>query len=466
MSNGSTTSSTASITNDTNDSKIIREFRKFNPSTFDGSSVDPTIAKNWITEIKTIFCHINIPEEQKVNCATFMLRVRYKKEMEFLNLCQENMLVAEYERKFDRLSHFVPQLVDTEEKKVERFIWGLREGVRDIVTAFRHKKYALALKLALLMEVNLAAKTSTFEREFIPNQKRKFNQQGFQRSQGKQKIPKALKATGQCLRNLGVCFNCGQTGHYAKACPKLITQVSTDQTTQPTSNKVTQQQKGWVFAITRKEAEDQDAIVILGYYAFSLFDLGSSHSFISTTFAQHAQLTSKPLGYNRSIATPIRVSMLAHSVVENCELSVSGHKLGVTLIILDISHFDIILGMDWLAANYASIDWHNKEVIFTFPTGTKFKFKRSNIRSAPTIILSLKTKHLLNYGAWACLSSVMDLRNQKDEIKAIPVIRKFDDIFPEELPGLPPNREIEFYIDLIPGAELYLKHHIEWRLQS
>ncbi|XP_038876366.1 uncharacterized protein LOC120068804 [Benincasa hispida] len=300
MSNGNTTSSTTPITNDTNDSKIIREFKKFNSSTFDGSSVDPIIAENWITEIETIFHHTNIPEEQKVNCVTFVLRgdtkfwwestqrkikglvswqqfnqafynkyfhlkVRYQKEVEFLILRQENMSVAEYERKFDRLSHFVPRLVDIEEKKVERFIWGLREGIRGIVTAFRHKEYALALESSLLIEVDLAVKTSTSERGFMPNQKRKFTQQGFQRSQRQEKISQSNQGVqsqqksqtfaypkcrncgkhhqGQCLRNLGVCFNCSQTGHYEKACLKLINQVSTAQTTQPTSNKVTQQQK-------------------------------------------------------------------------------------------------------------------------------------------------------------------------------------------------------------------------------
>ncbi|XP_038880430.1 uncharacterized protein LOC120072086 [Benincasa hispida] len=284
MSNGNRTLSTTPTTNDTNDSKIIREFRKFNPSIFDGSFVDPITAENWITEIETIFRHMNISEEQKVNCATFMLRgdakfwwestqrtikgsvswqqfnqafynkyfpltVRYQKKVEFRNLRQENKSMAEYERKFDRSSHFVPRLVDTEEKKVESFIWGLREGIRGIVTAFRHKEYALALKSALLMEVDLAVKTSTSERGFMPNQKWKFTQQGFQRSQRQAKISQSTQGVqsqqksqtftypkcrncgkhhqGKCLRNLGVCFNCGQTGHYAKACPKLINQVST-----------------------------------------------------------------------------------------------------------------------------------------------------------------------------------------------------------------------------------------------
>ncbi|XP_038902446.1 uncharacterized protein LOC120089092 [Benincasa hispida] len=228
MSNGNTTSYTTPTTNYTNDSKIIREFRKFNPSTFDGSSVDPIIAENWITEIETIFRHMNIPEEQKVNCATFMLRadakfwwdstqrtvkgtvswqqfnqafynryfpltVRYQKEVEFLNLCQENMSVAEYEQKIDRLSHSVPRLVDTEEKKVERFTWGLREGIRGIVTAFRHKEYALTLESALLMEVDLSAKTLTSERGCMPNEKRKFSQQGFQCSQRQAKISQSTQ---------------------------------------------------------------------------------------------------------------------------------------------------------------------------------------------------------------------------------------------------------------------------------
>ncbi|XP_038902289.1 uncharacterized protein LOC120088923 [Benincasa hispida] len=246
--------------------------------------MDPTIAENWITSIETIFRHMNIPEEQKVNCVTFMLRgdakflwestqrtikgsvtwqqfnqvfynkyfpltVRYQKEVEFLNLCQENMSMAEYEWKFERLSHFVPRLVDTEEKKVERFIWGLREGIRGIVTTFQHIEYALALESALLMEVNLAVKTSTSEQGFIPNQKRKFTQQDSQCSQRKVKIFQSTQGIqsqqksqtftypkcrnyekhyqGQCLQNLKVCFNCGQTGHYAKACRKLINQVLT-----------------------------------------------------------------------------------------------------------------------------------------------------------------------------------------------------------------------------------------------
>ncbi|XP_038880474.1 uncharacterized protein LOC120072134 [Benincasa hispida] len=171
MSNGSTTPSTTPISNDTNDSKIVQEFMKFNPSTFDESSVDPIIVENWITEIETIFCHMNTPEGQKVNCATFMLRgeanfwwksiqriikgstlwqqfrqafynkyfpltVRYQKEVEFLNLHQQNMSVAEYKQKFDFLSPFVTQIVDIEKKKVESFIWGLREGIRGTVTGF------------------------------------------------------------------------------------------------------------------------------------------------------------------------------------------------------------------------------------------------------------------------------------------------------------------------------------------
>ncbi|CAK9311812.1 unnamed protein product, partial [Citrullus colocynthis] len=65
MSNGSNTSSTTPVVNDTNDSKLIREFKKFDRLIFDGSSMDPNIAENWIAEIETIFRHMNTPEEQK-----------------------------------------------------------------------------------------------------------------------------------------------------------------------------------------------------------------------------------------------------------------------------------------------------------------------------------------------------------------------------------------------------------------
>ncbi|XP_038896449.1 uncharacterized protein LOC120084708 [Benincasa hispida] len=82
------------------------------------------------------------------------------------------MSVAEYERKFDRLSHFVPRLVDTEEKKMERFIWGLREGIRGIVTAFRTKRKANIITDALSRKSAYTTTLSTISKHIMDDLER------------------------------------------------------------------------------------------------------------------------------------------------------------------------------------------------------------------------------------------------------------------------------------------------------
>ncbi|KAA0046179.1 gag protease polyprotein [Cucumis melo var. makuwa] len=58
------------------EAKHLRDFRKYNPTTFDGSLEDPTRAQMWLSSLETIFCYMKCPEDQKVQCAVFMLTDR------------------------------------------------------------------------------------------------------------------------------------------------------------------------------------------------------------------------------------------------------------------------------------------------------------------------------------------------------------------------------------------------------
>ena len=69
----------------------------------------------------------------------------------------------------------------------------------------------------------------------------------------------------------------------------------------------------------------------------------------------------------------------------------------------------------------------------------------------------MQAKRLLRQGCEAYLAHVVDTKKETPTLDEIPIVREFPDIFPEELPGLPPDREIEFSIDLIPGAEPVFK---------
>ena len=212
-----------------------------------------------------------------------------------------------------------------------------------------------------------------------------------------------------------------------------------------------------MYATTCQEAENSNTAVtgtlsILGYYARVLFDSGSTHSFISTNLVKHARVEVEPLGYGLSVGTPAGVSMEAFKRVKDCQLCVSNHTMDVTLIVLDMTNFDVILGMEWLAKNHASIDCFNKEVVFRPPGQPSFKFKGTREGTVSRIVSALKARKMLSQGAWRILAHVVELGRIEASINSVPVVREFVDVFPEDLPSLRPEREMEFEIVLEPGT--------------
>ncbi|KAL0550000.1 hypothetical protein IC582_014496 [Cucumis melo] len=212
--------------------------------------------------------------------------------------------------------------------------------------------------------------------------------------------------------------------------------------------------QGRVFATNKTEAERAGTVVtgtlpVLEHYALVLFDSGSSHSFISSTFVLHACLEVEPLHHVLSVSTPSEECMLSKEKVKACRIEIAGHVIEVTLLVLDMLDFDVILGMDWLAANHASIDCSRKEVTFNPPLMASFKFKGGGSRSLPQVISAIRASKLLSQGTWGILASVVDTREVDVSLSSEPVVRDYPDVFPEELPGLPPHREVEFAIDFM-----------------
>ncbi|TYK29802.1 gag protease polyprotein [Cucumis melo var. makuwa] len=215
--------------------------------------------------------------------------------------------------------------------------------------------------------------------------------------------------------------------------------------------------QGKVFATNKIEAERAGTVVagtlpLLGHYALVLFDSGSSHSFISSAFVLHARLEVEPLHHVLSVSTPYGECMLLKEKVKACQIEIAGHVIEVTLLVLNMLDFDVILGMDWLASNHASIDCSRKEVAFNPPSMASFKFKGEGLRSLPKIISAMRASKLLSQGTWSILAGVVDTRKVDVSLSSEPVVRDYLDVFLEELLGLPPHREIEFAIELEPGT--------------
>ena len=504
------------------EAKHLRDFRKYNPRTFDGSLKDPTKAEMWLSSIETIFRYMKCPEDQKLQCAVFVLtddaeiwwqsaersvvttggsitwaqfkerfyekyfstNTRYNKRLEFMRLKQGVMSVEEYEQEFTKLSRFAPKMVATEEDKTECFVQGLKDGLRGLVHALEPSSYAAAFRAAVRID-------SRAGEEYIKavssgpssGQKRKFEQkapefppknradrpiQHFRQQPSASGLVEREKPVcgscgkshwGKCLAGSGVCFRCGQEGHVSSRCPRKGAADGKGQyasTSRGDSGRM-QQQHGRAYATTRQEADKAGTVVtgmlpILGYHALVLFDSGSSHSFISAVFVEHAVLELEPLPFVLSVSTPSGEILLAKEKIKACRVEIANRELEVTLIVLAMRDFDVILGMDWLAANHASIDCARKEVIFTPPSGPNFKFKGAGTVVLPKVISALKVRRLLNQGTWGILASVVDVREDEATLTSEPVVRDYPDVFPEDLPGLPPVREIDFAIEVEPGT--------------
>ncbi|GJW54230.1 putative nucleotidyltransferase, ribonuclease H, partial [Tanacetum coccineum] len=215
---------------------------------------------------------------------------------------------------------------------------------------------------------------------------------------------------------------------------------------------------GRVFALTQDQAANTTgtitgALFIFGRAVFVLFDTGATHSVISTKFASCLTMTPVPLDHVLCISTPMKDSARITHVYRDLPLQFNDKIRSVNALPLDMCEFDIILGMDWLSAHHATIDCHSRRVIFGNIHTPEFIYHGSLPGQSMKIISALEARTLLSHGCEGFLANIHDTTSDVSSIHDQPIVSEFQDVFPEELPGIPPIRDVEFNIELIPGAE-------------
>src|SRR6187399_1450336 len=131
---------------------------------------------------------------------------------------------------------------------------------------------------------------------------------------------------------------------------------------------------------------------------------------------------------------------ITQNYCQGIAIEIQGLKFHANVIVLENKGLDVILGMDWLTTNKGFIDCFNRTMILTHHHG---KTIRVAAQERP---VSRQPK----------LNKV-----DASELSKVPVVCEFPDVFPEELPGMPPDREIEFTIELAPGTTpIYKKPYI------
>ena len=249
------------------------------------------------------------------------------------------------------------------------------------------------------------------------------------------------------------CFSCGKVGHIARNC-KSLTQGNAGKSV--SQGPATSTARARTFKMTQKSPV-HDSDVVAGTLTLNsvpvnvLFDSGASKSFISVNCVNKMQLMIEYLDEPLTIEVANKDKVLVKQFCSSCSLEISGYMFPVDLIPFELGDFDVILGMDWLSRYRANIDCKKKRVVLYTSNNRRISYQGQ--RQDRKFLSVMQARKLLRQGCEAYLAHVVDTKKETPILDDIPVVREFPDVFPEELPGLSPDREIEFSIDLIPGVE-------------
>ncbi|GJV94020.1 putative reverse transcriptase domain-containing protein [Tanacetum coccineum] len=140
-----------------------------------------------------------------------------------------------------------------------------------------------------------------------------------------------------------------------------------------------------------------------------------------------------------------------NTVLRGCTISLVNHLFKIDLMPIELGTFDIIIGMDWLAEHDAVIVCGKKVV--RIPCGNKRLIVEGDKGPSRLKVIScIKACKYIERGCQMFVACVTEKKSKEKRLEDVPVIRDYPEVFPDDLPGLPPPRHIEFRIDLVPGA--------------
>ncbi|XP_073153442.1 uncharacterized protein [Henckelia pumila] len=201
---------------------------------------------------------------------------------------------------------------------------------------------------------------------------------------------------------------------------------------------------GQVYALSHDQVQKDNEEVIA--------DTGASYTFVSARFAKLSRLSYIPLDVVLSVSTPTDHSALAKRLVLRCTLEFEGSELLANLMILAMEDFDCILGVDILTSYRATVDFYQKIVHFHPVEGDSWFLYGEGARPLMPLVSALRACEDLEAGGKGYFIHVVDTSVGSRSVEELPVVCEYPDVFPDDIPGYPPVREIEFGIELVPGT--------------
>jgi hypothetical protein len=433
-------------------------------STWWGNYVTVQPADHQITwdEFKLAFREHYIPEG-----------VLHMKQEEFMKLKQGVDTVTQYLNKFNHLSQYAIDQVNTILKKRNCFMKGLNDRMLRKMATCIDLSYGRDVSTTLAVEAKYSgsgkSKGNGGDR---PNQGPKKRQrlviQPFNQKCSSSRptsypfeqlvfirptaAPTATNQPGAPGTHFSAlpssstgCFNCGKSRHFIKDYPypkqnRSNNQQSSGSSTQVKGNATNNtagrnmRKMGWIYytqlATTPKgEPVMMGTFLVANHPAVILFDSGASHTFISKKFVEQYCIPYHESREGFIIHSP-GGQIFTKEVAYHVPVTLAERDFPTNMIVLKGQDIDVILGMNWLA--------QHKAILITDLRTIRLSYGQEEVPlSIPVAIPAKPTGRVYE----AIIPEIQDIL----------VVCEFPDVFPEDLPGLPPERDVEFVIELKPG---------------
>ncbi|GJR68968.1 putative reverse transcriptase domain-containing protein [Tanacetum coccineum] len=437
-----------------------------------------------------------------------------KLEAELWNLKVKGTDVIGYNQHFQELALLCVRMFPEESDKIERYVGGLPDMIHGNIVASKPKTMQEAVEMATkLMDkkvITMAERQAENKRKFENTSRNNQNQQQQNKRQntgraytagtGEKKpyggskplcakcnyhhdgpcAPKCHKCNkvghfARDCRSVGnannannqrgtgsgqkpTCFECGVQGHFKRECPKLKNNKNR-------GNQVGNDRAPAKVYVVGHAGTNPDSNIVTGTfllnnrYASILFDTGADRSFVSTAFSSQMDITPSTLDHYYDVELADGRIIGLNTILRGCTLNLLNHPFNINLMPVELGSFDAIIGMDWLAKYQAIIVCAEKIVRIPWGNETLIVHGDGSNQGHEAhlhIISYSRTQEYMIKGCPLFLAHVttneVEDKSEKKRLEDVPIVRDFPEVFPEDLPGLPLTRQVEFQIDLIPGA--------------
>ncbi|KAI3715042.1 hypothetical protein L6452_22008 [Arctium lappa] len=428
----------------------LNAFLGCRPPEFKGTD-DPVACMNWIREMEQAFRSSEYGENQKSVFESQMLKGAaltwwnvYSTSVEaavLAKLSWETFKKKEYNKLFMDKLGLVGHLVPAEREKIKAYIKGLPTEMMNMVRVSRDSTLQEAIEEAQLVEDSYGS--SKVERSGVVEKRR---------WEGSTMHSKRSKSFNNSQRGVGPrrdvlwCSKC--RSKHLGPCEDGI---------QWRKEVEPPKAMGIAFNMTTEEAKASTDVVSGTFLLNSvptriLFDSGASFSFVLNSFFPRLSVPTTSLEDALVVELADGDQVVVRDILKGCKLEIKGREFSVDLMPLVIGGFDVVIGMDWLSNNHVEILCAKKLIRIPISDVESVTVYGERRKGKVAIISIVKARKCLSKGCLSFLAYALDAKLEKKKLEDVEVVNEFPDVFPDDLPGLPLDCQVEFKIDLAPGA--------------